>query len=91
MADRLTINPTRLRAAVAQWFESIDDPALYTRMLAQVPELGIDLLPMADEPEMFVVLLAVTREPLFKVRREYLEDVDGSSEGWSLPDGSVTP
>ena len=81
------IDPQRLRAAVLHWFGTIDDPTLRARMVAQVPELGIALAPMAAEPEMFVVLLAVTEEPLFKIRREYLEDPAGVSEGWSRPGG----
>jgi len=89
LLPELKINPARLRAAVLRWLASIDDAALYERMRAQVPELGVDVMPMAAEPEMFVVLLAVTREPLFKVRREHLEDAAGVSEGWSRPDDGV--
>lgn len=81
------LNPYRLRAAVAQFFDTIEDSVLLTRLLAQLAELGVDVRPMAEDPEMFVVLLALTEEPLFKIRREYLEDPAGTTEGWSRPGG----
>ncbi|HQZ33836.1 MAG TPA: hypothetical protein PK020_05400 [Ilumatobacteraceae bacterium] len=81
MPHDLKIDPRKLAEAVDAFIGQLD-PAMKARMRAQIPELGVELRPMAADPTTFMVLLAITEEPLFTIWREHLEDPSGISEGW---------